>query len=93
MYNSLATSIFTGHANVAELLLTKTALPIDFQGRTGNTALMFAAQWGQQASVDYLLKTGADVSVVNAQGDTALSLALKNGHRNVALLLRQYGAQ
>lgn len=93
MYNSLATSIFSGNANIAELLLTKTTLPVDFQGRTGNTALMFAAQWGQLASADYLLKSGADVSVVNAQGDTALSLALKNGHRDVVLLLRKFGAQ
>jgi ankyrin repeat protein len=77
---------------VAEVLLTKTSLPIDHQGRTGNTALMFAAQWGQTASVEYLLKASADVTLTNANGDTALSLAMKNGHRDIAVLLRAYGA-
>lgn len=93
VYSSLASSIFNGNANVAELLLTKTTLPVDFQGRTGNTALMFAAQWGQMASVEYLLKNGADTGITNTQGETALSLAMKNGHRDVVVLLRSYGAQ
>jgi ankyrin repeat protein len=92
VYTSLASAIFSGNSNVAELLLTKTTLPIDHQGRTGNTALMFAAQWGQAASVEYLLKSGADVTLTNADGDTALALAMKNGQRDIAVLLRSYGA-
>jgi len=92
VYTSLATSIFNGHVNVAEVLLTKTSLPVDFQGVTGNSALMFAAQWGQLEAVDYLLKAAADVALTNASGDTALSLAMKGGHREVAELLRSYGA-
>lgn len=92
VYTSLASAIFSGNTNVAEVLLTKTSLPIDHQGRTGNTALMFAAQWGQTASVEYLLKASADVTLTNANGDTALSLAMKNGHRDIAVLLRAYGA-
>lgn len=93
VYASLATSIFNGHVNVAEVLLTKTTLPVNFQGITGNTALMFAAQWGQLEAVQYLLNAAADVTLVNASGDTALSLAMKGGHREIAVLLRAYGAK
>jgi ankyrin repeat protein len=91
VYASLATSIFHGHHSVAEVLLTKTSLPINFQGQTGNTALMFAAQWGNLAVVQYLLDSGADVTLKNASGETALTLALKNGQRQVAVLLRSFG--
>lgn len=92
VYTSLATSIFAGHANVAQILLSKTSLPIDFAGQTGNTALLFASLWGQLSSVQYLLDNGADFAVENTLGETALSVALKNGHRDVVLLLRAAGA-
>lgn len=91
IYASLATSIFHGSNNVAEVLLTKTALPVNFQGQTGNTALMFAAQWGNRAMVQYLLDNGADVGLKNTAGESAVALALKNGHRDIAVLLRSYG--
>ena len=93
MFSSLATAIFHNHDNVAQVLVSKTAMPIDFQGNTGNTALIFAAEWGQLASVQFLLENQADATLKNANGDTALSLAMKNGHRDIATLLRSYGAQ
>lgn len=92
VYTSLATSIYSGNVNIAQLLLTKTALPIDYAGQTGNTALIFASMWGHVDTVSYLLGSGADVALFNAQGESALSLAMKNGHRDVVLLLRAAGA-
>jgi ankyrin repeat protein len=91
VYASLATSIFHGHHSVAEVLLTKTSLPINFQVPPGNTGLFFAALWGNLAVVQYLLDSGADVTLKNASGETALTLALKNGQRQVAVLLRSFG--
>lgn len=92
VFSSLATSIFAGNSNIAQLLFEKTTVPIDFAGQTGNTALIFASMFGNAATVEYLLHKGADVTVKNALGETALNLALKNGHRDIVLLLRAAGA-
>lgn len=92
IFSSLATSIFSGKTNIAALLLEKTSLPIDFAGQTGNTGLLFASMFGNVPTVEYLIHKGADVTVQNALGETALALALKNGHRDIVLLLRAAGA-
>lgn len=86
------TAVFTDGTAVIDLLLRKTDVSIDSTGRTGNTLLMFAAMWGKYDIVDYLLKKGADINARNSGGDTALSLARKNGYRNVAALLALNGA-
>ena len=55
----------------------------------GFTALMFAAAEGQLEVVRVLLQHGADVTLTDADGDTALRFAQKNGHAGVAELLNQ----
>lgn len=57
-------------------------------GRLGrNTALMFATAAGKQAVVEFLLTRGADPSLRNLSGETALSIALLNNHREIAVSL------
>jgi ankyrin repeat protein len=51
------------------------------------TALMFAASEGQDKVVRLLLEHGADPSLVDADGDTALTFAKQNGHRAVVAIL------
>ncbi len=74
------------------MLLDKTPLPINSRGQTGNTLLMFAADFGRKAIVEELLKRGADATVENTKGDTALAIARKKGHTEVAQVLLNYGA-
>jgi ankyrin repeat protein len=40
----------------------------------------------------FLLQQKADYTLTNVDGDSALSLAKKGGYRNIADLLRSYGA-
>lgn len=47
----------------------------------GNTALILAATWGHPELVKLLLKIGADASIRNRHGKTALDLAKDNGIR------------
>ncbi|MGB3863606.1 MAG: ankyrin repeat domain-containing protein [Candidatus Aminicenantaceae bacterium] len=51
------------------------------------TALMFAAGEGQLEVVQILLKHGADPSLKDVDGDTALVFAQRNGHAQVTGLL------
>jgi ankyrin repeat protein len=45
--------------------------------------LMWAAKSGSLECVDVLLKAGADASVQNKNGETALLIAVINGHKSV----------
>ena len=47
----------------------------DSLGLGGTTPLMMAVQWGLWKIVDYLLEEGADINIVDDNGESALSLA------------------
>lgn len=54
-------------------------------------ALMVAASKGSINAVQFLLSKGADYSLVDAFGNTALHEAFKNGHDTVCALLYECG--
>src|SRR5882762_8303366 len=60
--------------SVVKLLLDRGA-PIDAGSPNGSTALMMAAQYGSEASVDLLLSRGADAKIKNDRGLTAADFA------------------
>ena len=92
-FTSLASSIYNDHDSLSKVIVSKTGINLNSQGVTGNTALMFAALWGATNNAQYLLESGADVTLKNNKGETALSIALKAGNRDIALMLRSYGAK
>jgi len=53
------------------VLLLDRGAPIDAGSPNGSTALMMAAQYGSEASVDLLLSRGADAKIKNDRGLTA----------------------
>ncbi|GLS05837.1 hypothetical protein GCM10007860_29960 [Chitiniphilus shinanonensis] len=59
--------------------------------RQGTTALMLAALRGDVALIELLLADGADPSLKNQRGKTALMLAEQADRREAAALLRQHG--
>ncbi len=60
---------------------------IDKQDNNGKTPLMLAAYYGHAEIVSYLLANGADKSVANKKGETALSIAEKKKFVAVAAIL------
>ena len=54
----------------------------------GYTPLMYAAARGDARMCELLLRNGAEVGVVSADGDTAIELALRVGSQEVADLLK-----
>jgi ankyrin repeat protein len=57
-----------------------------------SSALLWAAQQGQEAKVQRLLGEGANVRVTSDHNQTPLSLAAANGHEGVLKLLLDKGA-
>ena len=47
---------------------------------------------GRLDALDLLIDSGGDLNAKNTEGETALSLALKNNHLQIAELLIDYGA-
>ena len=86
------TSIVGGNVAIVKTLVEKTELDVDQQGKTGKSLLLWACYFGKSDVVKYLLDTGADYSITDNSGDSALQIALKRGFRDIATMLRNYGA-
>ena len=79
---------FKGHAETAEWLLTHTKCDINHQNYAGQTALMMASLFGQEKVVTLYMKHGADPAIVDAQGNTAESLAKGQGLGHIIDILK-----
>lgn len=60
---------------------------LDARTNDGMTSLHIAALYGRLKVVQVLLDSGADMNLVNGQGETALKVTRKNGHRAVVQVL------
>ena len=63
---------------------------VNAQSTNGNTPLMWAAQWGQLNSVQYLLSQGADKTIVNKANLNAEQIARAAGFPVVSNYIRNY---
>ena len=83
-----------GYVPIVTMLLAKGAdvnrVPDD---KTGWSALMAVAHNGHAAVVSLLLKSGANQSIVDVKGKTALGLAEMRGQTEAIRALREHGAQ
>lgn len=72
--------------------LVKTGVDINEKDANGDTALVMAAEKGNEEVVKYLLKVGADVNAKNNYDATALTNAAFMGQTGVIKLLIEAGA-
>ena len=56
---------------------------INTRGALGITPLMIAAQLGDDALIDRMIKAGADITAINDFGGTALTMAMRVGNEKV----------
>lgn len=80
-------AVLTRDAEVLDQLLGWVPNPDTLRDRRGNTPLMLAAFQGHGDAVDQLLEAGADPTVTNEQGKTAIDFAIEAGHFVVAARL------
>lgn len=75
-----------GHLSIIELLLENHAY-IDAESPNGTTPLMMAAHYGSPAAVKLLLEAGADPSLKNQLGLTAIDFANRANRQEAADLI------
>lgn len=75
-----------GHVPVIEFLLEESAY-IDAESPNGTTPLMMAAMYGSPESVKVLIQAGADLTLKNQQGMSALDFAVRGQRLNARDLI------
>ncbi|XP_071086322.1 ankyrin-3-like, partial [Haliotis cracherodii] len=68
-----------GDVETVEIVLAQNKLDINRRNKNGETPVMMAARAGHGELVDFLVKKGADMSIVNNDGDNILHQACKGG--------------
>lgn len=71
----------------AEKLLIKAGAPLDVQDREGNTPLLIACLRCSEKKVRYLLKSGADFTLRNNKGESAMDIAAAKGYADALELM------
>lgn len=75
-----------GHVPVIEYLLEQSAY-IDAESPNGTTPLMMAAMYGSPEAVKVLIQAGADMTLKNQLGMTALDFAIRGQRQNARELI------
>lgn len=81
-------AIEKGNLVYAQKLLDMNLDP-NVRGPGGYSCLMYAAAKGHAGLVELFLRNGADSIAVNTEGDSAVDLALRLGHSQIADILKQ----
>lgn len=84
---ALMGAAFKGDDAMARLLLDKAPCPVDQTNAQGQTALMMASLFGREAQVRMLVAKGASTALKDGSGNTALSLAERQGAAGVVAAL------
>lgn len=58
-------------------------ISVEQTDQLGNPALVIAAEYGQEAILNFLLRSGADKDALNGVGETAMARAARFGHGNI----------
>jgi ankyrin repeat protein len=78
-----------GHAEIVQLLLEHSAY-IDAQSPNQSTPLMMAAMYGNTRTLSVLLQAGADASLKNQKGMTALDFAREADSQGAVALIQRH---
>ncbi len=85
--SALLWAAFHGYGEVVDVLLEKGA-DIDARGKNG-TALTCAVYFQREGIVSALLRHGANLEKKDPNGNTAMSLARKNGNEDIGRMLHE----
>ncbi len=88
-FTALLRASSKGNTNSVKLLLAQPGIKVDESNLDGVTALMTAVDHGHVEIIDMLLKAGANVSMTNKHGDTAIAIAQKGFEQQQAQLKKQ----
>lgn len=91
--DAIVTAALLGDFDAAELLV-KRGIDINAQDEIGRTAIMAAIEegWAGTAWVEFLIENGADVNILDKDGDSALDIAKYRRRNDIVELLLANGA-
>jgi FOG: Ankyrin repeat len=87
-FTSLAAAVFKGHDDIAILLMDRGA-NINGINRTRQTPLMIAAVYNRTRLAQELIARGANVESRDVSGNSAVTLATRQGHTDMIALLNE----
>jgi ankyrin repeat protein len=82
----------TGDSVILNWLLNRNAVELNHADEDGDTALIHAARNGQAEIVRNLLERGADGTIRNIRGGTALDSAIRHGRQDVIAVFLAHAA-
>ena len=82
-FNPLIVAAHEGYNEILHLLVSYEGIDINYQSKSGYSALMVAAAAANVEIVRILLERGCDPNLKNIYGFTALIIAAEKGHTNV----------
>ena len=87
--NTLTYAAHYSNVAVVKYLIEKGYFEVDVRNPLSKTALIVAAQYGQTEIVCTLLELGADRSLTDSDGKTALDYAYEKGYDDIVSLLEE----
>lgn len=85
-WSAMHYAVYAGQTEVTRLLVDRGG-DVNARAPNDSTVLMMSALTGQEELANILLKAGADPSLANDRGDTAVTWAMRYGNFRVAKLL------
>ncbi|KAH6970504.1 hypothetical protein BKA56DRAFT_678495 [Ilyonectria sp. MPI-CAGE-AT-0026] len=80
-----------GHEAVVKVLAQRTDVNVNSRSISGRSPLFWPSSDGNERVVVILKDAGADANLVDENGDTAVTVARRNGHERVAKILERSG--
>ena len=90
--NTMCRASFLGYKNIV-VLLVKHGADVNHCSQNGRSPLMWACYRNHTHVIDFLLESGADVSIRDSTGLNAFEMAVTIVNYESALMLRQRAAQ
>jgi ankyrin repeat protein len=89
---ALLHAAYSGHLDVVKVLLEASKAELDVTGQQGMMPLLVALNKEHAEIATYLFESGADITLANEGGDTALHLAAQEGYVTLVERMLQVGA-
>ncbi|KAF6782272.1 hypothetical protein CSOJ01_16013 [Colletotrichum sojae] len=76
-----------GHNTVVKLLTERRDVDVNSKSVSGRSPVFWPASHGYEPIVATLMEAGADPTIMDCDGNTAIMMARKNGHEKIAKML------